>query len=110
MKCISGADAGVEVVFKATTDGAIKAILLLIDEVRNRLNGGQHDGKIVPIVLLEKDSYQHSQYGKVPIPVLTLVDWMPLDGPAPAPAEPTPPTGSAPGSATADQPRRRRVA
>jgi hypothetical protein len=106
MKCISGADAGVEVVFKATTDGAIKAILLLIDEVRNRLNGGQHDGKIVPIVLLEKDSYQHSQYGKVPIPVLTLVDWMPLDGPAPEPAPaPAPESPSPP-----EQPRRRRVA
>jgi hypothetical protein len=69
--------------------------------IRNRLNGGQHDGKIAPIVLLEKGSYQHSQYGRVPFPVLNIVDWMSLDGPAPAPAKPTPP---------ADQPRRRRVA
>jgi len=101
MKCISGADAGVEVIFKVNTDGGIRAIVLLVDELRNRLNGGQHDGKIAPIVLLEKGSYQHSQYGKVPFPVLNIVDWMSLDGPAPAPAKPTPP---------ADQPRRRRVA
>jgi hypothetical protein len=103
MKCISGADTGVEVIFKATTDGAIKAVVLLVGELRNRLNGGQHDGKIVPIVLLEKDSYQHVKHGKVPFPVLTIVDWMSLDGPVPAPApvEPTPPV---------DQPRRRRVA
>ena len=103
MKCLSGADAGVEVVFKATTDGALKAIVLIVDEVRDRLNGGQHDGKIVPIALLEKDSYQHVKHGPTPYPVLTIVDWMPLDGPAPAPApvEPTPPV---------DQPRRRRVA
>jgi hypothetical protein len=103
MKCLDGADAGVEVIFKATTDGAIKAIELLVDELRNRLNGGQHGGKIVPIALLEKGSYQHVKHGPTPFPVLNTVDWMPLDGPAPtpAPAEPTPPV---------DQPRRRRVA
>ena len=103
MKCLSGADAGVEVVFKATTDGAIKAIVLMVDEVRDRLNGGQHDGKIVPIVLLEKDSYPHVKHGPTSYPVLNRIDWMSLDGPAPTPApvEPTPPV---------DQPRRRRVA
>ena len=103
MKCLSGADAGVEVVFKATTDGAIKAIVLMVDEVRDRLNSGQHDGKIAPIVLLEKDSYQHPKHGPTSYPVLNRIDWMSLDGPAPTPApvEPTPPV---------DQPRRRRVA
>ena len=101
LKCISGVDAGTEVILKVNTDGGIKAVVLMVDQVRDRLNSGQHDGKIVPIVLLEKDSYQHSQYGKVWFPVLTIVDWMPLDGPAPAPTEPTPPV---------DQPRRRRVA
>ena len=103
MKCLSGADAGVEVVFKATTDGAIKAIVLMVDEVRDRLSGGQHGGKVVPIALLEKDSYQHTKHGPTPYPVLNRIDWMSLDGPAPAPApvEPTPPV---------DQPRRRRVA
>ena len=36
----------------------------LIEAVRDRLNGGQHDGKVAPIVQLEKDSYPHPQYGK----------------------------------------------
>ena len=104
MKCTNGADAGVEVVFKATTDGALKAVVLIVDQVRDRINGGQHDGKIAPIVLLEKDSYPHPEHGKIWIPVMPIVDWMPLDGPAPAPTpvEPTPPP--------VDQPRRRRVA
>ena len=103
MKCINGADAGVEVIFKATTDGALKAVVSMVDQVRDRLNGDRHDGKIAPIVLLEKDSYPHRDHGRVWIPVLTLVGWMSLDGPPPAPtsAEPTPPV---------DQPRRRRVA
>ena len=104
LNCLAGADAGVEVVFKATTDGGIKAVVIMVDQVRDRLNSGQHDGKIAPIVLLEKDSYPHKEHGKVWIPVLNTVDWMPLEGPAPASAptpEPTPPV---------DQPRRRRVA
>ena len=84
MKCLDGADAGVEVIFKANTDGGNKAIVMMVDLIRDRINGGQHDGKIVPIVLLEKDSYQHSQHGRVWIPVLNIVGWMSLDGPAPA--------------------------
>jgi len=102
MKCLDGADAGVEVVFKATTDGGIKAAAIMVDLVRDRINSDQHDGKIVPIVLLEKDSYQHSQYGKVWFPVLNTVDWMSLSGPAPTP-EPAP-------QSPIEQPRRRRVA
>jgi len=102
IKCLSGADAGVEVVFKTNTDGGIKAVVGLFEEVRDRLNGGQHDGKIVPIASLEKDSYPHPQYGRTWTPVMTIVDWMLLDGPAPAPAPTSPPL--------AEQPRRRRVA
>src|SRR5262249_11937157 len=118
MKCLHGAHARVEVLFNATTqgvfkvtsEGAVKAIGLLVDELRNRLNGNQHNGKIVPIVLLEKGGYQHVKHGPTAIPVLTIVDWMTLDGPAPAPT-PVPP--QSPGSSTAGdagQPRRRRVA
>jgi len=108
LKCLSGADAGVEVVFKATTDGGIKAVVLMVDLIRDRINSDQHDGRIVPIVLLEKDSYQHSQYGKVWFPVLNTVDWMSLDGPAP-PRGPGMPSDN-PAPAPAEQPRRRRVA
>jgi hypothetical protein len=105
LKCLDGADAGVEVVFKATTDGGVKAVATLVELVRERLNDGQHDNKIVPIVLLEKDSYQHGQHGRVWIPVLNTIDWMSLDGPAPTP---TPPPVKS--TSPVDQPRRRRVA
>ena len=101
MKCVSGADAGLEVVFKTATDGGIKAVVGLIDTVRDRFNGGEHGGKVVPIVRLEKDSYPHPQYGRTWVPVLPIEDWMPLDGPAPASKPVSPPP--------AEQPRRRRI-
>jgi hypothetical protein len=102
-KCLSGTDAGVDVTFKATTEGGIRAIAGLVEIVRDRLSGGQHDGKVAPIVLLHKDSYQHVDHGRVWIPVLEIIDWMPLTGPAPAPAPASPSPQPTP------QPRRRRV-
>jgi hypothetical protein len=103
LKCLDGTDAGTEVIYKPTTVGGIQAVAGLVDSVRDRLNGGQHDGRVAPVVQLEKGSYQHGQYGRVWTPMLEIVDWMPLEGPAPAPApEPTPPPP--------EQPRRRRVA
>jgi hypothetical protein len=103
LKCLDGTDAGVEVIYKPTTGGGLQAVSGLIETIRDRISGGAHGGKVAPIVHLEKDFYVHSKHGKVWTPLLTLVDWMPLEGPAPtsAPAPTTPPP--------IDQPRRRRV-
>jgi hypothetical protein len=103
LKCVSGTDAGTEVTFKTNTEGGKGELRRLIDTVGNRL-GGQHDGKVAPIVRLEKDSYPHGQYGKTWVPLLPILDWMPLDGPPPVP-EPAP-TSPPP----IEQPRRRRFA
>ena len=54
LKCLDGADAGLEVVYKPTTVGGIQAIVGLIEEVRDRLNGKMHGGKVSPIVHLDK--------------------------------------------------------
>jgi hypothetical protein len=112
-KCLNGTDAGTEVVFKANTVGGIQAIAGILEAVRDRLNGGLHDGKLAPIVRLEKDSYQHPQYGRTSIPLCPITDWMPIVGPAPAPKPASPPPSSptpAPAAPTTEQPRRRRIA
>ena len=117
MKCVSGIDEGLEVVFKASTDGGLKEVMRLLEKVRDRINSGEHDGKIAPIARLKKDPYPHSDYGRVWIPVLEIDEWVTLDGPETAPPPPAPepapaPTGgpTAGGSSAAEQPRRRRVA
>ena len=106
LKCTRGTDAGTEVVWKPSTVGGIQALVGLIEAVKDRLNGGQHDGQIVPIVRLEKDSYQHQEHGRIWTPMLTITGWMSLDGPAPK-AAPAPKSASA---TPAEQPRRRRIA
>jgi hypothetical protein len=112
MKCLDGTDAGVEVVLKSNTDGGISAILGLIDNVRSRLNAGQHNGDIAPILTLGKGGYPHPQYGWTNTPLLTDVGWMSMSGPAPKPAPASPPPPKPPGATTAandnPQPRRRR--
>ena len=52
LKCVSGTDAGTEVVFKTNTEGGKGEVIRLIEAVRDRL-GGQHDGKVSPIVRLK---------------------------------------------------------
>jgi hypothetical protein len=99
----------VEVTFKASTIGGGQAVAGLIDVVRDRLNDNQHGGNVVPVVTLDKDGYSHQQYGKQWTPVLTVVDWMPMGGPASGPASPPPPKSPPSQAAAAEQPRRRRV-
>jgi hypothetical protein len=110
MKCVSGIDAGIEVVYKANTVGGRQAIVGLVAAIRDRFAGGMHDGKVAPIVQLAKDSYQHGQYGRVYTPVLTIVEWMSPDDPDDPAKETAPvaPLPSAPASST-EQPRKRRV-
>jgi hypothetical protein len=104
MKCLTGTDAGVEVVYTMSTDGGIKSIVIMLGLVRDRLISGQHGNNVVPIVSLDKGSYPHKEYGKTWYPVLdNNVEWMSLNGPEPAPAPKPAPQSSS------EQPRRRRV-
>ena len=107
MKCISGTDAGREMVFKTSTVGGIDTWKDLLAAVRDWISSGQHGGNVLPIVLLEKDSYQHGVHGRVWFPVLRIIDWMPLEGPVPAAAPAAAPTPASPPPVA--QPRRRRV-
>jgi hypothetical protein len=44
--------------------------------------------KPVPVVRLKKDHYAHKSYGKIYTPVFEVVEWVSMDGEAPAAAEP----------------------
>jgi hypothetical protein len=109
MKLIDGVDAGSEGTYKPTTLGGKDVLLGVLDAALNRIQSDQYDGENVPVVRLGRDSYQHQKYGRVWVPLLTIVDWMSPEGPAPA-VSPSPPRPPAPATPAAEQPRRRRVA
>ena len=94
LKCLDGADAGVEVIYKPTTVGGVQAIVGLVEEVRDRLNGGVHGGKVSPVVQLGKYDYSSTQYGRIWAPLLDVdhldVARRPSAGAVPRRVGPTP--------------------
>lgn len=102
LKCISGEDSGMEARFTATSVGGKRSVQALALAVAEQADKDQT--KIVPVVTLGKDHYQHKSYGRIYTPVFDVVEWMSMDGPA-AEAE-----AEAPAADEAAPARRRRVA
>ena len=101
LKCISGEDSGMEARFTATSVGGKRSVQALALAVAEQADKDQ--SKIVPVVTLGKDHYQHKSYGRIYTPVFEVQSWMSMDGPAEAEAE-------APAADEAAPARRRRVA
>lgn len=90
LKCMSGEDVGMEVRFTTTSVGGKRAVQTLAAQIADQVE--KDAAKPVPLVMLGNEHYQHKQYGKIYTPVLTVTEWIGLDGgeaePAPAAAEP----------------------
>ena len=100
LKCINGEDAGMEARFTATSVGGKRAVQALALSVADQAD--KDSSKIVPVIALGKDHYQHKSYGRIFTPVFEVKEWVSMDGPEEASAEDAP-ADSAPQ-------RRRRVA
>ena len=101
LKCISGEDAGMEARFTATSVGGKRAVQELALAVADQADKDQ--AKIVPVVTLGKDHYQHKSYGRIYTPVFDVQEWTSMDGPSAEASADEPAGGAAPQ-------RRRRVA
>ena len=102
LKCLTGQDAGLEVRYSATSVGGRRAVQALGLAIAEHIDTSPTDP--VAVVTLQTNSYKHSSYGKVYVPVFEIVKFMGLEGPSEAPAA-IPPVAEAP----EDPPRRRRV-
>lgn len=102
LKCTSGQDAGMEVRYAATSVGGKRAVQALGLAIAEQIDKAQD--KPVAIVRLEKDSYKHSSYGRVFVPVFKIVDYVGLEGPGTSDALRPPGADEEPVAA----PRRRR--
>ena len=85
LKCISGADIGLECRFTATSVGGKKAVQELAIGLAHQVDKDQ--SKPVPVVVLKKDHYQHKSYGRIYTPVFEVVEWVSLNGPDREPGE-----------------------
>lgn len=82
LQCTSGEDEGTEVEFKTTSVGGKRALSELATKIAQQQQEGH--AAVVPIVELAVDHYKHKTYGKIYTPVLKVVDWVTMDGEAPA--------------------------
>lgn len=76
LQCISGEDTGTVVMFKATSVGGKKAIGKLANKIAEQAAAGD---KVVPVVKLGVDHYQHKQYGRIYTPDFAIQKWVAMD-------------------------------
>jgi len=105
LKCLTGEDANMEARFTTTSKGGKRAVHELAIAIAAQVDKDQ--SKPVPVVRLKVDSYKHTKYGKVLIPVFEIVDWMSMDGETATPADKTPAEEAAPAAEAAPARRRR---
>ena len=103
LKCLSGEDAGMEARYTATSVGGKRSVQELALAVAEQAD--KDSSRIVAVVTLGKDHYQHKSYGRIFTPVFDVVEWVGMNGPEAEASEAT--DEPAPSQTTG---RRRRVA
>lgn len=88
--CLSGTDKGTQVVYKNTSIGGTRAFGDLLNAVIARSDSGE-EKEVCPIVVLERDSYQHKKYGRTFTPIFKIVGWAAPDATEPTAAAKEPP-------------------
>ena len=92
LACTDGEDEGMQARYTVTSVGGKRAVQTLAVALAEQVEKDQT--KPVPVVRLKKDHYSHKSYGKIFTPVFEVVEWVSMDGEAPAvePEEPAAPT------------------
>jgi hypothetical protein len=83
--CLNGEDAGVQLHYKVTSVGGVRAVEGLLAQVIKQIDAG---GDCIPVVQLASDSYDHKTWGKIYVPVFDVVEWKARDATTLDSAEP----------------------
>lgn len=78
MKCMDGDDQGVEVTYKNSSVGGMRAFDGLLAALQKQLQTTSNYP--CPVVQLGIDSYRHQKWGQVQVPVFEIVGWAAMDG------------------------------
>lgn len=78
LRCCSGEDEGVQVIYKPSSKGGLDAMRGLINKLIRQLD--EDGSRPVAVLTLGSDSYKHKQYGKIYTPVLEVQEWRTMDG------------------------------
>lgn len=106
LTCISGEDVGVVCEYSANSYGGRKAFTDLMDALMKQ--SSMEPDKIVPVVELVSDEYEHREYGTTYNPVFEIKSWATM-AQEDAPEEPAEEPKKEEPKAEAEPPRRRRA-
>lgn len=98
LKCINGDDTGVEAMHKVGSVGGMRAVDGLLADMQAQL--ATNPGFPCPVIELEVDSYQHTKWGRVFVPIFTLRGWADMNGNLSRQGELLPNPAELPGSIT----------
>lgn len=72
--CLTGEDKGTNVLYKTNSVGGKRAFADMMQLIANAMD--DPEGKCVPIVELDCDSYPHKKYGKIYTPIFDVKKWV----------------------------------
>lgn len=76
--CVEGPNKGAQVVYKPTSQGGLRCIGKMGQEIVRRLENEDED-KIVPVVELDSRPYESRTYGPQVSPLMHIIEWDRLD-------------------------------
>ena len=82
IKCLDGEDKGMEARYTTTSVGGKKGVQALAVAIATQVEKDQE--KPVPVVQLGKEHYTHKSYGRIFTPIFKVLEWVGMDGEAPA--------------------------
>jgi hypothetical protein len=106
LKCLDGADAHQEVLYKTTSVGGMRAVDGVLAAIQSQLvTDPEHP---CPVIVMTSESYPHTKYGKIYNPIFTIVGWCDMNGNMAGPGKPAldSPTGAAAAPEPAPEPVR----
>jgi hypothetical protein len=91
LKCLTGEDKGLEVRYSSTSVGGKRGVQTIAVAIATQVEADP--SKPVPVIVLNKEFYQHKSYGKIYTPLFDVQSWIGMEGeeeaPSDTPAEPT---------------------
>jgi hypothetical protein len=78
VKVLDGTYKNTQILYKASSDGAMTTLGGLLDAMLDRLD--QDTDFVCPIVELGVDFYKHKKWGKTYMPIFDIVGWMDMEG------------------------------
>jgi hypothetical protein len=78
LKCLTGEDKGLEVRYSSTSVGGKRGVQTIAAAIAGQVE--KDPSKPVPVIVLNKEFYQHKSFGKIYTPLFDVQSWIGMEG------------------------------